>query len=398
MALVDQVHGEVDHCRHRLLKYCRGQGLDLGCGNTKIRLDAIGIDLYSPMADMNCDAQLLEQYPNEFFDYIFSSHLLEEIEDTESTLREWLRVLKTNGNLVLYQADKNKYFPLGHPQCNSRHKHHFSWEDLWEIFKRIGGVKLVHHYQGQAKEWSFELVVRKTEEEVKQSLTGEGISILLSTSNRPFGMETFAKAVDQTTKFPENVEIIFGIYEDDQGSIKKAMDLKSQCKISIRYEIIKRCPNGDINLSFLWNQIYAKATYPIIGCFSDDCIFHTPAWDEEIRQEFVLDKTVLVCFNDVHVQRGRVSTLFFTNKCVHEKFGIYLNEHFRHGFEDIYWDQIYKKAGKFHYREDLIMEHQVYDKNKEIFKNINEVNLWLSPTVQEEVQKKAQELKNLKLE
>jgi hypothetical protein len=66
MALVDQVRGEVDHCRHRLMKYCRGQGLDLGCGNSKIRIDAIGIDLYSQMADMNCDARLLDQYPDEY--------------------------------------------------------------------------------------------------------------------------------------------------------------------------------------------------------------------------------------------------------------------------------------------------------------------------------------------
>ena len=35
--------GETDNCRNRLLKYCDGQGLDLGCGNVKIKIDAIGI-------------------------------------------------------------------------------------------------------------------------------------------------------------------------------------------------------------------------------------------------------------------------------------------------------------------------------------------------------------------
>ena len=57
--------GEVDNCRHRLLKYCRGQGLDLGMGVTKIKPDAIGIDLYSPYADMHEDARILKNYPDD---------------------------------------------------------------------------------------------------------------------------------------------------------------------------------------------------------------------------------------------------------------------------------------------------------------------------------------------
>jgi predicted SAM-dependent methyltransferase len=390
------------------MKYCRGQGLDLGCGGTKIRTDAIGIDLYSPVADMNCDAQLLEQYPNEFFDYVFSSHLLEEIADTESTLREWLRVIKKKGYLVLYQADKDIYYPLGHPQCNRMHKHHFSWEDLWEILKRIGGVKLIHHYRKPDKsEWSFELVVKKTDEDTEPSMTGEGISILIPTLNRPHGMEQFAVSVDKTTKYPEGVEIIFGIHEEDQASMQKAVELKNRCKIQIHYEYIKRYPDGKINLSFLWNQIYAKASNPIVGYFGDDVIFHTPGWDEEIRKEFTVDKTILVCANDVHVQKGKVATLFFTHKCVHEKFGFYLDERFRRWYNDTYWDRIYRGAGKLHYREDIICEHlhpdkfpersdQVY-KNMEYFKDVD-ATLWYTPEIHEEIRRRSEELKNFKPE
>jgi len=154
--------GEVDHCRHRLLKYCSGQGLDMGCGNSKIRVDAIGIDLYNPNADMNIDARVLDQYPDEHFDYIFSSHLLEELENTEGTLREWLRILKIGGNIVLYQADKDVYYPMGDPRCNSGHKHHFCIQSLTEIFNKIGGVKVIHSNIPQNSEWSFELAVKKT--------------------------------------------------------------------------------------------------------------------------------------------------------------------------------------------------------------------------------------------
>jgi len=162
--MAERPRGETDLCRGRLLKYCKGQGLDLGCGNVKIKPDAIAIDLYSPIADMNRDARDLSYYKNDFFDYVYSSHLLEEIENTEATVREWLRVIKPGGYLVLYQADKDLYYPMGDPQCNRAHKHHFGWEDLWAIIEKIGGVELEHHAryaEEPYKEWSFELVVRK---------------------------------------------------------------------------------------------------------------------------------------------------------------------------------------------------------------------------------------------
>lgn len=156
---------EADNCRHRLMKYCQGQGIDIGCSFSRITTNAIGIDLYSPYADMKADARNLDIFPDEHFNFVFSSHLLEEIENTEATLKEWLRILHPGGYLVLYQADKELYYPIGHPSCNKNHKHHFSWEDLWKIFEKIGNVELIHHAQyGQEPygEWSFELVIQKT--------------------------------------------------------------------------------------------------------------------------------------------------------------------------------------------------------------------------------------------
>lgn len=169
--MADKPKGETDLCRARLLKYCKGQGLDLGCGNVKIKPEAIAIDLYSPIADMNRDARDLKFYKDDFFDYIYSSHLLEEIENTEITVKEWLRVIKPGGYLVLYQADKDLYYPMEDPRCNKAHKHHFGWEDLWGIIEKIGGVKLEHHAryaEEPYKEWSFELVIRKIDRDTPE--------------------------------------------------------------------------------------------------------------------------------------------------------------------------------------------------------------------------------------
>jgi len=170
---MNKPRGETDHCRYRLLKYCKGQGLDLGCGNVKIKTDAIGVDLYNPTAEMHIDARDLSCYSDKHFDYIYSSHLLEEIGNTEGTLNEWLRVLKDGGYLVLYQADPEYYYPLGDPACNQAHKHHFTWDQLWAILEKLD-TELVHHerYNPETfKEWSFELVVKKKTPEVVQIIS-----------------------------------------------------------------------------------------------------------------------------------------------------------------------------------------------------------------------------------
>jgi len=387
------------------MKYCRGQGLDLGCGNSKIRKDAIGIDLYNPAADMKTDARQLQAYKNESFDYIFSSHLLEEFQDPIGVITEWLRVIKQGGYLVLYQVDSELYYPIGHPLCNKSHQRHFSIKEMTSIFEKIGGVTITHTYRNKDKEWSFEFVVRKGENFTDRVLTEDGISLLIPTLNRPLNMEAFTKSVSETIQYPDKVEIVFGVHEEDLLSIAKVSELQNQCKFSVRYEIINRYHDNKINLPFLWNQLYAKSKYPIVGYFGDDCLFHTPAWDTEVRIEFHMDKTVMVACNDVHIQQGKTATLFFTHKQVHDLFGFYLPERFRRWYNDTYWDVIYRAANKLHYREDLYCEHNhptVFKEktdnvylNMELFKNSDSL-LWYSPATKEELFRNSQILKELK--
>ena len=85
------------------LKYCRGQGVDVGAGLWSLP-GAIPVDvsrgpgLGRSMADFG-DGSL---------DYVFSSHCLEHIESWRQSLGEWIRKLKPEGYLFLY---------LPHPDC-----------------------------------------------------------------------------------------------------------------------------------------------------------------------------------------------------------------------------------------------------------------------------------------
>lgn len=165
---------EVDACQERLLKWCQGSGLDLGCGPKKIRPEAIGIDdSCAWVAQITGDISDLSMFRSNSFDYVFSSHALEDIEATRSTLKEWLRVIKNyrnpekpGGYLVLYCPDPQYYYNIGHPKANTRHKHDYYWWDVARIISAIHPDGELIHYARygpvyEVGEWSWELVVQK---------------------------------------------------------------------------------------------------------------------------------------------------------------------------------------------------------------------------------------------
>jgi predicted SAM-dependent methyltransferase len=71
--------------------------IDIGCG--KIKKDGfIGVDLEKfEKVDVVADVRFLP-FKSESFDYVYSSHVIEHIShlETQETLNEWIRILKTN--------------------------------------------------------------------------------------------------------------------------------------------------------------------------------------------------------------------------------------------------------------------------------------------------------------
>ena len=152
-------------CRHRIVAYLKGRGLDLGCGDEKICGEAIGIDIAGHAADIKLDLSEMEAlrlFGNDQFDYVFSSHLLEDFRFPEAALQEWWRVLKYGGHMILYGPDPDYYPCIGTPGCNPNHKKDLYWQDVWQIIKGFGNAKLISHSRhNQSNEYSWQLVVRK---------------------------------------------------------------------------------------------------------------------------------------------------------------------------------------------------------------------------------------------
>lgn len=83
--------------------YCKGKGIDIGYGNDPLKGCLSGWDL------INGDAQYLRGIKDETFDYVYSSHCLEHVNDVRVALKNWFRIVKTNGYLIIAVPDRDLY-------------------------------------------------------------------------------------------------------------------------------------------------------------------------------------------------------------------------------------------------------------------------------------------------
>jgi ubiquinone/menaquinone biosynthesis C-methylase UbiE len=145
--------------------------LDLGFGGDVIVEHAITVDQSQPYTKLGTrpvqlagDAADLYWFRDNVLDFVYSSHLLEDFEDTGSVLREWLRVLKPGGKLILYCPDEQRFrahcAASGQPY-NPHHKlAHFSLKYVKSVLTHLGEFEVAHE-NPDVDGYSWELVVVK---------------------------------------------------------------------------------------------------------------------------------------------------------------------------------------------------------------------------------------------
>lgn len=102
-------------------KYCQGEGLDIGYGSDPITPDCSGWDM------RNGDAQYLSDIEDESFDYVYSSHCLEHMSDVRVALKNWFRIVREGGYLILAIPHRDLYEKKRRlpSRWNGDHKHMF---------------------------------------------------------------------------------------------------------------------------------------------------------------------------------------------------------------------------------------------------------------------------------
>jgi len=110
------------------LHVCKGVGFDIGCMKKEWAYpNSIPIDL-----SFN-DGYSANNLPNIDFDYIFSSHCLEHINDWVETLNYWDSKLKIGGVIFLYLPDYSQEY--WRPWNNRKHVNILKPEYLEDYFK-----------------------------------------------------------------------------------------------------------------------------------------------------------------------------------------------------------------------------------------------------------------------
>lgn len=151
-------------------------------------LSYISADLNSPRAMKKVDMTAI-QYPDEYFDVVISSHVLEHVPDDQKAMRELLRVMKTGG-WAIHQApidySRERTFEDPAIQSNEDRLRHYGHID----HKRIYG----QDYKERLQQNGFNV----KEDNFVNTLSNEQI--------RRYGLDTFEKIYYCQKRYPKHVE------------------------------------------------------------------------------------------------------------------------------------------------------------------------------------------------
>jgi len=102
-------------------RYCSGRGLDVGFGGDLLTENCRGYDFE------HGNAQRLRSIRDEQFDFVYSSHTLEHMDDPAVALKNWWRILKKGGHLILYIPHRDLYEKktMLPSRWSNDHKHFF---------------------------------------------------------------------------------------------------------------------------------------------------------------------------------------------------------------------------------------------------------------------------------
>jgi len=145
---------ETSKHRDRFIKYTQGMGIDIGYGGAPINDTAITMDMQSMYVDYDGkpqnlfgDARHLYWFKDGVLDHVYSSHLIEDFEDTKSVLKEWIRIIRIGGYLCLLFPDEQRYRASEKPEYwNLSHKHmDMGLKYMLDILYKIPEVTVIEY-------------------------------------------------------------------------------------------------------------------------------------------------------------------------------------------------------------------------------------------------------------
>lgn len=133
--------------------------LDLGCGSHKTIDEAIGVDVL-PGADYQASLDKLP-FGSGSMEVIISRHSLEHVLDPVKALREWWRVLKSRGWVVIVLPDHGTVDTMQPILSAGCHLHAYTMDSFRNLVEAVGGF-FIYGLEVVLEDWSFGAVLRRT--------------------------------------------------------------------------------------------------------------------------------------------------------------------------------------------------------------------------------------------
>jgi hypothetical protein len=185
------------------------------------------------------------------------------------------------------------------------------------------------------------------------------ISLLVPSRERLNLKLTLICSILTTVKNINNVELVFGIDEDDP-----TRDIVYKISEAIPFvKIIDIKNNGKfIGINKIWNLLFPHAQGDILGYVGDDMVFKTNDWDIKISEEFNSDNCPKDNIKLVHCYDGfRNKDEICVNAFLHKKYteiiGYLCREEFLINWSDQWLYQTFKAFNRVEWRKDIHIQH-----------------------------------------
>lgn len=143
-------------------KYFVGNGIDVGAGNDCLENNIsnfIGIKSVRNWDLKDGDAQYLQSIPDNYFDFLHSSHCLEHMVNYKIALINWIRVCKPGGYLIITIPEEQMYEKNKWPSnFNNDHKWSFTLKSNSQMPKSVNCIDMLKDINNIATIEKLELI------------------------------------------------------------------------------------------------------------------------------------------------------------------------------------------------------------------------------------------------
>ena len=86
------------------IQLLHGKGIDIGCGKDPVTEECQKFDVED--GDAN---EITKYVQSTEYDYVFSSHCLEHMKDPKLTLKDWWKLIRNGGTMIIIVPDEDLY-------------------------------------------------------------------------------------------------------------------------------------------------------------------------------------------------------------------------------------------------------------------------------------------------